>query len=290
MSFRIAYLIDRDSVGGGMEYIRVKSSSQANAECRVFFSSRGECRARNLNAWRADVIYAVHLRALLQVFGNPFFRPRAPVIFAVLGMHIRKYDYLPKTFANRVRRFVRWCLENYLYRQCREIVVQNKSDAAEIARLYGKELKVSLDVPSLGTWSPPVVAPAGNPKWAYLYVARFEFQKGQDRWLEHVARHADRFRAENGITLFVGSGSTRTSCQTFVRDHGLEDLVQFEDETTDIEPHMLQAGKIVSASRWEGHPYLLMKARALGCRVLATDCPGNRDVLAGYEKWEMLEL
>ena len=40
----------------------------------------------------------------------------------------------------------------------------------------------------------------------------------------------------------------------------------------------------------EGMPYLLMKARALGCRILATDCPGNSDVLAGYEKWEVMEL
>ena len=47
---------------------------------------------------------------------------------------------------------------------------------------------------------------------------------------------------------------------------------------------------VVSPSRWEGMPYLMMKARALGCRVLATDCPGNRDVLAGYERWKRLEL
>ena len=47
---------------------------------------------------------------------------------------------------------------------------------------------------------------------------------------------------------------------------------------------------VVSPSRWEGMPSLMMKARALGCRILATGCPGNRDVLAGYEKWEKLEL
>ena len=29
---------------------------------------------------------------------------------------------------------------------------------------------------------------------------------------------------------------------------------------------------------------------ALGCRVLAIDSPGNRDVLAGYEKWETSDL
>lgn len=287
---KIAYLIDRDSIGGGMEFIRVKSQLQANAECRVFFSDKGECRARNLNAWQADAIYAVHIRALLQVLGNPFSRPKAPVTFAALGLHIRKYDYLPKTFANRVKRFARWCLEYYLYHQCCEIVVQNESDAVEVMRLYGKAVKVSRDTPTLGNWKPSGAAPAQEPRWAYLYVARFEFQKGQDRWMDHVASQADRFRAENGITLFVGSGSTHTACQAFVRDNGLEDLVQFEDETTEIEPYMLQAGKIVSASRWEGHPYLLMKARALGCRILATDCPGNRDVLAGYEKWEKLEL
>ena len=47
---------------------------------------------------------------------------------------------------------------------------------------------------------------------------------------------------------------------------------------------------VVLPSRWEGMPYLMMKARALGCQILASDCPDNRDVLAGYEKWEKLEL
>ena len=56
------------------------------------------------------------------------------------------------------------------------------------------------------------------------------------------------------------------------------------------ERYLKCAPVVVSPSRWEGMPYLLMKARALACRILATDCPGNRDVLKGYEKWEVLDL
>lgn len=38
---------------------------------------------------------------------------------------------------------------------------------------------------------------------------------------------------------------------------------------------------LVAPSRWEGMPYLLLEAVARGRRVIAFDCPGNRDVLKG---------
>ena len=39
---KVAYLIDRDSVGGGMEYIRRRIAARPDDESRVFFSCRGE--------------------------------------------------------------------------------------------------------------------------------------------------------------------------------------------------------------------------------------------------------
>lgn len=290
---RIAYLIDRDSIGGGMEYIRRQIAAHPYDECRIFFSERGECTMRQMDGWGADEIWVVHLRALLQLLGNPLVRIRVPVVFAALGVHIRKYDFLPRTPLNRVLRLERKLLERYLYRRCSRIVVQNAADADKIQELYGEKLMIELDRPSLGDWKPPDQShpvPDGPGSGAFVYIARFEFQKGQDRWLRYVSSRQDDFRAQGRMTVFVGSGSELEACKRFVADEGLGDLVRFDGETADIEPYLRRAYAVVSASRWEGHPFLLMKARALGCRILATDCPGNSDVLAGYEKWERLEL
>ena len=73
-------------------------------------------------------------------------------------------------------------------------------------------------------------------------------------------------------------------------DLGVADLCVFVGAIPEAERHLKCAEAVVSPSRWEGMPYLMMKARAADCRILATDCPGNRDVLSGYDKWERLEL
>ena len=50
---KTAYLIDRDSVGGGMEYIRRQIAAHPGDESRVFFSCRGECAAAKMNSCRS---------------------------------------------------------------------------------------------------------------------------------------------------------------------------------------------------------------------------------------------
>ena len=91
-------------------------------------------------------------------------------------------------------------------------------------------------------------------------------------------------------TLFIGDGPMLAECRRLAQELGVGDLCVFAGAIQEADRYLKCADVVVSPSRWEGMPYLMMKARALGCRILATDCPGNRDVLAGYEKWEKLEL
>ena len=105
---RVAFLIDAPSVGGGGEYVRLLAENFGESfESRVFYSVRGECAAQVVNAWRPDVIHVNHVRALLQLFACPWRHPAAPVVFTVHGIHLRKYDFLPKTAANRLKRRLR---------------------------------------------------------------------------------------------------------------------------------------------------------------------------------------
>ena len=99
---KIAYLIDRDSLGGGMEYIRRKIAAHPADECRVFFSERGECTARRMDERAEEEIIVNHLKALLQLLGNPLKRPRGRVTFVVHGIHLRKYEsWMPRFWLRR---------------------------------------------------------------------------------------------------------------------------------------------------------------------------------------------
>ena len=296
---KIAYLTDRDSVGGGMEYIRRRIAAHPDDECRVFFSDRGECTASALNAWGVEEIVVNHLKALLQLLGNPLKRPNGRVTFVVHGIHLRKYGWkMREGGAARVRAlpsyWLRRGLEACLYHRCDRIVALTTTDRDDILRLYGRGLKVDVEPNTLDGWKPQFAdgLPAGTEgPFEYLCIGRFDYQKGQDRWIRAMV-NGDRGSGirETGRTLFIGDGPMLEKCKRLAKELGVEDLCVFAGAIPEAERYLKCATVVVSPSRWEGMPYLMMKARALGCRILATDCPGNRDVLAGYEKWEKPEL
>ena len=283
---KVAYLIDKEAVGGGMEYIRQRIRSRPDDEARVFTADRGECVAAKVNAWGADVIHANHLRALLQLFANPFVRPRGKVVFTVHGIHLRKYDFLPKTPMNRLRRRLRLSLEQRLYRKCDRLIALTETDAADIRRLYGARLPVTVE--------PNVVDPAEfssdfctryrPDEFAFACIARFNFPKGQDVLVAAAALAQSALRRANKRVLMVGGGDTfeRTKADAFAR--GVADIFEFAGEIPDAGVYMTCARHLVAPSRWEGMPYLLLEAVARGRSVIASDCPGNREVLKGYPK------
>ncbi|MBR3820132.1 MAG: glycosyltransferase, partial [Kiritimatiellae bacterium] len=60
------------------------------------------------------------------------------------------------------------------------------------------------------------------------------------------------------------------------------DLVEFAGDIYDAGVYMTCGRTLIAPSRWEGMPYLLLEAVARGRRIIASDCPGNRDVLKDY--------
>lgn len=277
---KVAYLIDKDSLGGGCEYIARKSAvcRSSAVGCRTFYSSRGECRPAVVDAWGAEEIVVNHLKALVQLLGNPFRRPKGRVTFVVHGIHLRKYVWRSLPY------WLRRGLEAWLYHRCDRIVALTESDRADILRWYGKDLRVEVEPNTLDGWVPQLAAglpPGVTGSFDYICIGRFDYQKGQDRWIRAL---------RGGRTLFIGDGPTRGSCEDLAKKLGVADRCVFAGAIPEAERYLKCASAVVSPSRWEGMPYLMMKARALGCHILATDCPGNRDVLAGYENWEVLTI
>jgi glycosyltransferase involved in cell wall biosynthesis len=281
---KTAYLIDRDSVGGGKEYIRRQIAEHPSDETRVFFSDRGDCTAAKMNAWGAEVIHVNHLKALLQLFRNLFVRPHGRVIFTVHGIHLRKYDFLPKSFLNRTKRFVRLSLERLLYRKCDQLIVLTETDAEDIKRLYGENLPVVVEANfiDVSCLKPPVGLKYRENEFSYVCIARFNFQKGHDILVKAIDLAQKELRASGKRTLLIGGGATLEETKRFVDEKGISDLVEFAGEISDAGVYMTCGKTLITPSRWEGMPYLLLEAVARGRRIIASDCPGNRDVLKNY--------
>ena len=312
---KIALLTNNDALGGGATYLRhLAEGLPKNCECRTFYSDRGECAAKIVNAWHPDVIHVNHLRALLQFFSHWGQAPNAPVVFVVHGIHLRKYDFLPRTFANRIKRRVRLLLERWLYRKCAALVALTESDRAEIKRLYGDDLNVvcipngiageTMQPTTSGfnsdavkglqlkvgenreagegvsrSFLPPSEFKQDGLKFAFVCIGRFDFPKGQDILLAAIARAAATLREQERRTLFIGGGETLPEMKAFVKAHGIEDLVAFAGEQPNASDWLPCGRLLVAPSRWEGLPFLLLEAGVRSHPVIASGCPGNRDVI-----------
>ena len=240
--------------------------------------------AKALESAVRDMEIISGLKALLQLFRNPFARLGGYVVFTVHGIHLRRFDFLPNTPANLVKRWARLSLERYLYKKCDRIVALTETDAADIHRLYGRHLPVAIEPNSIdrSTLRSAEGLRYGEGQFAFVCIARFEFQKGQDVLIKAIARVHETLRRLEKKTLFIGGGPFLRHIRCLAEELGVSDLVEFAGEIYDAGVYMTCGRTLIAPSRWEGMPYLLLEAVARGRRIIASDCPGNRDVLKDY--------
>lgn len=273
---KIAILTDCTGVGGGMTFIRRFIAAHPGDETRLFLSDDGECTAAKVDAWGADLVHVNHLKSLLQLLGNPFRRPKGRVVFVVHGVHLRKYDFLPKTPRNVLARRLRLALERWLYARCDGLVALNADDVEYLRRVHGVKVPVRLEPNTVD----PVDAVSGPaPEYAFATVARFDFQKGYDVLLDAVAIAADRLRRAHARGLLVGGGGLLDEMKRRAESLGVSDILDFAGELPDAADEMRRGAVLVAPSRWEGSPYTVLEALARGIWVVASDCPGNRDLV-----------
>ena len=160
------------------------------------------------------------------------------------------------------------------------------TDAADIHRLYGGNLPVEVEPNSVdpAEFSSDFRTRYRLDEFAFVCIARFDFQKGQDILVAAVASAQASLRLARKRVLMVGGGPTLAQIKADAFARGVADLFEFAGEIPEAGVYMTCARHLVAPSRWEGMPYLLLEAVARGRSVIASDCPGNRDVLKDYPK------
>jgi glycosyltransferase involved in cell wall biosynthesis len=112
-------------------------------------------------------------------------------------------------------------------------------------------------------------------------VGRLSEQKGYDVLVEAAARVVAG--EPNARFLIVGEGPLDQALRQQAIDRGIAQQVIFTGRRTDVE-RMLQAMDVFAcSSRWEGLSTVIMEAMAAGVPIVATDIPGNRELLSNGE-------
>lgn len=119
-----------------------------------------------------------------------------------------------------------------------------------------------------------------------LFVGRLTVQKNVSLLLRALEGVSDRFE-----TVLVGDGALEAELRQVVDDLRLHN-VHFHGRADGAELRDLyrQADVFVLPSEREGLPLVLLEAMAMGLPIVATDVPGNRDVVVPKENGVLVPL
>lgn len=109
-----------------------------------------------------------------------------------------------------------------------------------------------------------------------LYAGRMDPGKNVEALLSALARIAD---GAPFVALMCGDGPSRSRLEMLARELGVADRVIFKGYVNNLWELMGSADALVSLSRFEGCPNVLLEAMACGCPLLVSDIPAHREML-----------
>ena len=226
---------------------------------------------RMVEVFRPDVIHANHLWLLTSIARDLF--PHIPVIASCHGSDLRQFVNLPH-LAERIRP------------NCQRldaVLALSAAQARTIEELYAIPVD-RIHVVGAG-YSSAVFheTPAsGRDSVRILYAGKLSRAKGVP-WLLRACKELDvPFRLD---LCGGGSGEDAALCRTLadqVNERFGADVVTLHGNVSQRgrAELMRQAAVFVLPSFFEGVPLVLLEALACGCRLVATDLPGVREVFS----------
>lgn len=114
-----------------------------------------------------------------------------------------------------------------------------------------------------------------------LVVGRLDEQKRPQLVYESSRRLFDEF--PNLHLVYVGIGPQAETIRIVAAKHDVSDRVHVLGRRDDIPAMMKGSRVLLHLSAWEGAPNVILEACAAGLPVVASDIPGNREILGGGE-------
>ena len=133
------------------------------------------------------------------------------------------------------------------------------------------------DAPGDGTAVP---APPGRP--VVLFAGRMDDAKNAGAVVEALGRLA---ASADFVALLCGDGPRRADLEARATRLGLADRVRFPGCVTDLAPLMRRADVVVSLSRVEGCPNVVLEAMACGRPLVVSDIHAHRSLVDASSAW-----
>ncbi len=176
-------------------------------------------------------------------------------------------------------------LRRWVFRQS-DAVIANSTGLADLSRRADPyPVKVIPNGVDTDFWSPGDEK-SDTGQFNILFVGRFHPQKNLHYLLDEFAIFLKQM-PDAQLTL-VGDGPDADSLKAHARGKGIDDMVHWRNWSNkqELREYYRSADCLVNPSHYEGMPNVLLEAMACGTRVIASDIPGNNEVIEdGVTGW-----
>lgn len=237
---------------------------------------------------RPDVLFTTLRMNLTAAFARPFLPRGLRHVARLANQFTDDFAQLKKTslIKHRLAEAVtRWALT-----RPDALVCQSLAMRADLAAVLGRAAPpmvvignpIDLDTVRARA-AEPQAPPPGAP--SLLAVGRLAAQKGFDVLVQAVP--AVLRRHPGAVLTILGEGEERERLEAAAAALGVRHAVRLPGRSPNPLPAMAASDLLVSSSRYEGFANVILEAMAVGCPVVATDCPGatREMVLEGRTGW-----
>lgn len=222
---------------------------------------------------------------LLAVAAHALCRTRGPLVLRASRHPYR--PIAPNLLLKRLVEPVNIRKAAFCYSRADAIVALSKDNASGLRQLIGARpvpIEVIPNPVVTEIADAPLEARAAfvaDPIPLILGIGRLVEQKDFATLIKGFARlHAQR----PSRLVILGEGPLRGALAALADRLGVGDAVAMPGEVQNVSEWIANASLVVSSSLWEGLQSTLIEALALGCPVVATDCPGGaRETLVDGE-------
>ncbi|MFA6010712.1 MAG: glycosyltransferase family 4 protein [Desulfobacteraceae bacterium] len=240
-----------------------------------------ECAIRDaVEKTRPDIIHSNHLWIMSAMVRRLY--PDIPLVVSSHGTDLRQFRNCP-----HLRNLLN-CIPDV-----DGIFALTRAQKTEIADLYGVDEQKIHIVPNgfdPGNFYPgPKPSP---PPFNLLYAGKLSESKGVHLLLESLNHENLRHLPIHLYLAGSGSGSDESQCHALARN--LLGRVTFCGSLSprNLGDIMRKSHIFVLPTYFEGLPLVIIEALASGCRIVATDLPGIREIVSGLQSgWgQLIEL
>ncbi|WP_379923344.1 glycosyltransferase [Erythrobacter sp. R86502] len=256
----------------------VGNSAETEARMiREITSAGGTFRSLRLSAKRNPVVGALRLKRVMKDFAPDVVHAHTVRALPMLALSSMTTPTV-LTHHNTRLPFPPW-LFTIFDRMTDSYVAIGADVEAILRRFVGKPV---VRIPNAANRSFKAGNPraiAGHPS-AVLSVGAISRQKNYDLLIDVAAALKSIQHPRSSFRFLVaGGGPDLEQMRARTQQRGLDDIVEFLGERSDV-PHLMANSDIyLNVSLFEGMPLTLLEAMASGLPIVATDVPGNRELV-----------